>query len=81
MSILGQMLETEKLLLIIGNNAYIGPGAKLFGGITIADKIVIGANSVVNKSFYTPNISIAGVPAKVISQERSADIIKVGDKQ
>lgn len=29
----------------IGNNVYIGPGAKLFGDI------VIGDNAVVNKSF------------------------------
>lgn len=35
----------------IGNNVYIGPGAKIFGDITIADNIAIGANAVVNKSF------------------------------
>lgn len=48
----------------IGNNVYIGPGAKIFGDIEIADNIAIGANSVVNKSFYEAGISIAGVPAK-----------------
>lgn len=48
----------------IGNNVYIGPGAKLFGNIEIADDITIGANAVVNKSFTTPGISIGGVPAK-----------------
>ncbi len=36
---------------IIGNNVWIGPGAKLYGKITLGDGIVIGANSVVNKSF------------------------------
>ena len=51
----------------IGNNVYIAPGAKIFGKIQIADGIVIGANAVVNKSFTTPNITIAGVPAKQIS--------------
>jgi len=30
---------------------YIGPGAKIFGYIIIADNIAIGTNSVVNKSF------------------------------
>lgn len=39
---------------VIGNRVYIGPGAKLFGDITIADGIAIGANSVVNKSFLNP---------------------------
>lgn len=53
---------------IIGNNVYIGPGAKIFGKIIIADGIVIGANSVVNKSFLEKEISIAGVPAKKIGQ-------------
>ncbi|MFI5383030.1 MAG: serine O-acetyltransferase, partial [Methanosarcina thermophila] len=53
----------------IGDNVYIGPGAKIFGDITIADNIAIGANSVVNKSFYEKGISIAGVPARKISNK------------
>lgn len=55
----------------IGNNVYIGPGAKLFGNINIADNIAIGANSVVNKSFLEPGITIAGIPAKKISNKGS----------
>lgn len=31
---------------IIGNNVYIGPGAIIFGGISLADNISIGANAV-----------------------------------
>ena len=52
---------------IIGDNVWIGPGAKLFGPIVIADNCQIGANAVVNKSFEEKGISIAGVPAKKIS--------------
>jgi len=59
----------------IGNNVYIGPGAKLFGGITIADKIAIGANAVVNKSFDTASITIAGVPAVKISDKGSRGLL------
>jgi serine O-acetyltransferase len=55
----------------IGNNVYIAPGVKIFGGVTIADNIAIGANAVVNKSFLEPNITIAGVPAKKISENGS----------
>lgn len=51
---------------IIGNNVEIGVGTVLIGKIIIADGIKIGANSVVNKSFLEPNITIAGVPAKKI---------------
>lgn len=59
----------------IGNNVYIGPGAKIFGKITIADGIAIGANSVVNKSFDEPNITIAGGPAKKVSEKGSKGLI------
>lgn len=59
----------------IGKNVYIGPGAKIFGNIIIADDIAIGANSVVNKSFYEKGISIAGVPAKKINNKETNGII------
>lgn len=48
----------------IGDNVYIGPGAKIFGPIQIADNCVIGANAVVNKSCITPGRKLLGVPAK-----------------
>lgn len=52
---------------MIGDNCYIGPGAILFGGITIGDNCSIGANSTVNKSFGD-NVVIAGTPAKVLKE-------------
>ncbi len=65
----------------IGDNVYIGPGAKIFGQIEISDGIAIGANSVVNKSFLEPDISIAGVPAKKISDRGSGGmLIKATEK-
>ena len=57
---------------IIGNCVYVGPGAKIFGGITIGDNVAIGANAVVNKD-VPPNVSVAGVPAKIISNKGSTD--------
>lgn len=53
----------------IGDNVWIGPGAKIFGKIKIADGIAIGANAVVNSSFEEANISIAGNPATKISNK------------
>jgi len=50
---------------------YINPNC--FGPI-IADGIVIGANSVVNKSFTEENITIAGVPAKKINNKGRKDL-------
>lgn len=57
---------------VIGNNVYIGPGAKIFGAIRIGDNTVIGANAVVNESYENGNCTIAGVPARVISQKTSS---------
>ena len=51
----------------IGDDCYIGPGAKIYGDIVLGDNIGIGANVVVNKSF-SGNVTIAGMPAKVISE-------------
>jgi serine O-acetyltransferase len=52
----------------IGDNVYIGPGAKIFGNIKVADGTSIGANAVVNKSFINKGLSVAGVPAKVVGK-------------
>ena len=43
----------------------------IIGDITIADDIAIGANALVCKDFLTPGITIAGVPAKKISEKNS----------
>lgn len=62
----------------IGDNCYIAPGAKIFGKIVIGGGTVIGANAVVNKSFPEGNVSIGGVPAKVISGKGSESLITKG---
>lgn len=51
----------------LGNGVVVGVGAVVVGGVYIADNIAIGACSMVNKSFDEPNIAIAGIPAKKIS--------------
>jgi serine O-acetyltransferase len=50
----------------IGDHVYIGPGAKVFGDIEIADDVQIGANAVVNKSCMENGAVLVGVPAKII---------------
>lgn len=55
----------------IGDNVFIAPGVQIFGSITIANGIAIGANSVVNKSFTEEGITIAGAPARKISDKGS----------
>lgn len=57
----------------LGDDCYIAPGAKIYGGISIGDNTGIGANSVVNKSFEAGHQTIAGSPAKVISKRGPLD--------
>lgn len=63
---IGTNMEKEEEAPIIGDNCFIGPGAKLFGKIKIGNNVAIGANAVVNKSFED-NVTIAGVPAKIVN--------------
>lgn len=60
--------EAEKYSPRIGDNVYIGPGAKLYGPIRIGDNCVIGANAVVTRSFPDSGLTLAGVPARVIAE-------------
>ena len=51
----------------IGNNVYIGPGAKILGRIVVGDYAAIGANAVVVND-VAPNTSVGGIPARPLSE-------------
>jgi len=55
---------------ILGDNVYIGAGAKVIGGIMIGDNVAIGANSVVTND-APANSVVVGIPGRVISQAGS----------
>ena len=55
----------------IGDNVFIGTGAKIIGDISIASDVVIGANAVVVKSITESGVTYGGVPAKKISSNNS----------
>lgn len=50
---------------VIGNNVFIGCGAKILGEIKIGDNVKIGAGAVVVKD-VPDNATVVGVPAHVI---------------
>jgi serine O-acetyltransferase len=51
----------------IGDDAFIGPGAAIFGDVELGDRVQVGANSVVTSSFGS-DVVIAGAPARVVRQ-------------
>lgn len=55
----------------LGDSVWVGSGAKIVGPITIADRVVIGANAVVTKSIDEPGITVAGIPARKVSDTDS----------
>lgn len=50
----------------IGDNVYIGPGAKIVGAVRIGNNVAIGANCVVTRDI-PDNAVVVGVPGKIIS--------------
>lgn len=50
-----------------GNHCYLGTGAKMVIGAKIGNNVIVGANAVVTKCFQDDNVVLAGVPAKIIS--------------
>lgn len=55
----------------LGDNVVVGYGAVVLGAVHIADYVAIGANAVVNKDCCEDHVTIAGVPAKIISRNGS----------
>jgi acetyltransferase-like isoleucine patch superfamily enzyme len=53
--------------VIIGNNVWIGEGAKILKGVTIGNNSVIGAGSIVTKSI-PPNSIAAGNPCRILKE-------------
>lgn len=58
-------MRTEWAFPRIGNNVFIGAGARVLGGIHVGDGAVIGANAVVIHD-VPPGATVVGIPARVI---------------
>ena len=62
----------------LGDNVYIGPGAKIYGPVTLGDNVAVGANAVVNKSFGS-NVTLGGVPARIVAEKGALEQGVFGD--
>ncbi|MGS2872527.1 acyltransferase [Enterobacter huaxiensis] len=54
-------------ITMIGENCFIGAGAKILAGTTLGKQCVVGANSVVKGNFPDYCV-ISGIPAKIIKK-------------
>jgi serine O-acetyltransferase len=62
----------------LGNNVYVGPGAKIIGRISVGDGAAVGANAVVVDD-VPPHAAVGGVPARVLSEAGSEGYINRTD--
>ena len=64
----------------IGDNVYIGPGAKIIGAVKVGNNVAIGANCVVTKD-VPDNAVVVGVPGTIISYMGSVGYVDNTDYQ
>lgn len=60
---------------VIGNNVFIGAGAKIIGAVRIGDGARIGANAVVLDD-VPPHTTVVGIPARVVRSRAPAEGIE-----
>lgn len=58
----------------IGNEVFLGSGAKIIGNLKLGDRCAVGANAVVTKDFPEESV-VGGIPAKLLSSEGSEGYI------
>lgn len=68
-------LANDKYSVVIGNDVWIGYGAKILSGVTIGDGAIIAAGAVVTKD-VSPYSIVGGVPAKEIRKRFSEEEIE-----
>ena len=56
----------------IGDNCYIFDGAKVFGAVTIGDRVVVGTNAIVSRD-VPADVILMGNPARVVKRRETGD--------
>ena len=49
-------------------------GAKVLGGVTVGDNVVVGANAVVTRDVPSNSV-VAGIPARIIRYRRTDELV------
>jgi serine O-acetyltransferase len=58
-------IKDGRVAPLIGDNVFIGPGAKVLGPVTVGDNSMIGANAVVVKDIPKDSLAV-GIPTKIV---------------
>lgn len=72
MTTIGKSIGRNLKSPTIGNGVWVGPGARIYGDISIGDNVVIGTNSVVGRDVPS-NVTVGGVPSKIINNKGYRD--------
>lgn len=67
---IGQARLNDPHAPVIGDNVYIGAGAKILGSIKIGNNVNIGANSVVVNDI-PDNCTVVGAPARIVKTKEN----------
>jgi len=65
-NVVGATKECKSGEFVIGDNCFLGANACIIGPLTLANNIRIGACACVVKSYIDNDITLVGVPAKVL---------------
>ena len=58
--------------IAVGDNVWIGAGARVLGGVTIGDRAVVAAGAVVTRD-VAPGDVVGGVPARPLAAEKAVE--------
>lgn len=69
--------HTGKRHPTVGNNVFIGSGAKILGPVVIGDRVKVGANAVILEDVPS-DCTAVGIPARIIYKKR-CEVIEIKD--
>jgi serine O-acetyltransferase len=73
---IGDKDQGESVAPVIGNDVYIGAGARVLGDVRIGDGVTIGANAVVTRDI-PPGVTVVGANRIVETTARSGGVRSV----
>jgi len=61
---------------VLGDNVFVGSGAKILGNVTVGNNVIIAANALVERSI-PDDCTVVGVPARIVSRNSDSQYLKM----